>query len=88
MTSARWLTNLGRVAERVLDEARVAVVLDVVALDEVLEVVERLVGPVDELDHTHLHDVNLHNTCTHALACDVRASHKFGCQQETSHLGG
>ena len=66
MTSARWLTNLGRVAERVLDEARVAVVLDVVALDEVLEMVERLVGPVDELDHTHLHDVNLPATHTRA----------------------
>lgn len=45
-------------------KAGVGVVLDVLALDVVLQVEERLVGSVAHLYHTHLHDVHLRNSQT------------------------
>jgi hypothetical protein len=52
--------GLGREANlRVVDEARVRVVLGVVAVDEVLQVVEGRVGSIDKLDYRHLKHVDL-----------------------------
>ena len=42
-----------------VDKARVGVVLDVVALDEVLQVEQRRPFAVLELQHVHLEDVHL-----------------------------
>ena len=55
MTEGLW----GEPQVFVPDKARVGVVFDVVAADEVLEVVERLVRAVGHLDHAHLHYVHL-----------------------------
>lgn len=43
----------------VADKARVGVVLDVLALDIVLQVEERLAWPLLQLHDAHLHDVHL-----------------------------
>ena len=51
--------GLGREATRLVDKTRVGVVLDVVPLNKVLQVVERLARSVVELNHTHLEYVHL-----------------------------
>ena len=66
-------TNLWCLSRYLRDESRVRVVLDIFAFDEVLkgrystspallnnlEMIQRLLIAIDELDSTHLHDVDL-----------------------------
>ena len=64
---------LGREAYVVVpDEARVGVVLDVLALYVVLQVEDGLAGPAGDLNHTHLHDVHLH---TQSVGFEWRTKH-------------
>lgn len=56
------MTYLWCESERILHKAGVRVVLNVVALNEVLQMVQWLVWSVHKLQDRHLKDVNLKHT--------------------------
>lgn len=59
-TTPQATTHLWSEADVVVpDKARIGVVLDVLALDVMLQVEERFTGSVCHFHHTHLHDVHL-----------------------------
>jgi hypothetical protein len=57
---------LRRLSRDVRDETGIGIVFHVIAFDEMLEMIEWRVGLFEELQHGHLHDVDLHTASARA----------------------